>query len=92
MDDTKEGRRSMKAYVLVQTQWQAEPIAERLGTVPGILSAEDLEGPFDAIAVATTDAGDRALTETLDRVRSLPSVIRALPAPVSQAEIEDEAA
>ena len=46
------------------------------------------------LLLAGTDGGERGLTETLDRIRRFPGVIRALPAPVSGATVVlgDEAA
>ena len=41
----------MTAYVLVQTDTQNGGIASRIREVPGIVFAEDVRGPYDALAL-----------------------------------------
>ena len=72
----------MNAYVLVQTDANSEPIAGLLRAVPGVLFAEDVRGPYDALALARSDSSKGTLQEVLAQVRELPGVIRALPAPL----------
>ena len=72
----------MKAYVLIQIEPDREPIAETLRAMPGVISAQDLTGPYDAIVLARSDS-TRNLTEQLvARIQHLPGVIRALSAPL----------
>jgi hypothetical protein len=68
------------AYVLIQTEPVSEPLARRLRTIPGIVSAEDLSGPYDAIALARSDSADLPIEGMLAQIRDLPGVTRALPA------------
>ena len=68
----------MRAYVLIQTERAGEPVAHKLETIPGILSAEDLTGAYDAIA---TDSSRHLMDVVIDEIRGLPGVTRALPAP-----------
>lgn len=42
----------MTAYVFIQTEALGEPVAHKLGTIPGILSADDINGAYGAIALA----------------------------------------
>jgi Lrp/AsnC ligand binding domain len=70
------------AYVLVQTVPRAEPIARSLRTLPGVVFAEDVSGPYDALALAQPDGIGHALDDILEEIRDLPGVIRALAAPV----------
>jgi hypothetical protein len=72
----------MQAFVLIQTQGGNEPLAAALRTIPGIQSADDLTGPFDAIAVVTADSTRDLFDGVVSRIRDLPGVTRALPAPV----------
>jgi hypothetical protein len=83
---TAEGRSSriMTAYVLVQTATQNGGIAGRLREVPGIVFAEDVRGPYDALALARSDVMGDAFQAILDQIRGLPGVIHALAAPVSR--------
>lgn len=85
----------MRAYVLVQTQPGDGSIAATLRTIPGVDFAQDLRGPYDAIALARSDSRPRAIESVVAEIRKLPGVIRAVTAPVihSQQEIQsDEAA
>jgi hypothetical protein len=50
-------------------------------TITGILSAEDLTGAYDAIALAQADSSRRLMDEVITEIRRLPGVTRALPAP-----------
>jgi Lrp/AsnC ligand binding domain len=70
------------AYVLVQTLPRTEPIAGSLRTVPGVVFAEDVSGPYDALALARLDGAGHGLDDILEEIRDLPGVIRALAAPV----------
>lgn len=84
----------MTAYVLIQTEPQGKPLADELRSLSGIVSAEDLSGAYDAIAVARSDADGLALDAILAEIRGLPRVTRALPAHVLEGDSgsRDEAA
>lgn len=69
----------MTAYVLVQTATQDGRIANLLRRLPGIVFAEDVRGPYDALALVRSDGGFEAI---VDRVRGLPGVTHALAAPL----------
>lgn len=71
------------AYVLVQTDGSTDPIAQRLLAVGGVVFAEDVRGPYDALALARPDGDDQTLEGIMDRIRGLPGVIRALAAPIT---------
>lgn len=74
----------MRTYVLVQTNGQAGRIAGLLEGVPGVEFAEDVRGPYDALAMTRTDPDGDGLVALLDQIRSLPGVIRALAAPATR--------
>lgn len=84
----------MQAYLLIQTDADREPIAHTLRAIPGVISAEDLNGPFDAIALAGSASTQHLMEGVVARIQELPGVIRALPAPVirSQATVGAAAA
>jgi hypothetical protein len=71
----------MKAFVLVQTASGSGPIASDLQVIPGVVSAADLRGPYDAIVMAGSDR--QPLEVILSEIRRLPGVTRALPAPLA---------
>jgi hypothetical protein len=70
------------AYVLIQTVPRTEPIARSLRGVRGVVFAEDVSGPYDALALAEPDGTGQGLEDILERIRELPGVLRALAAPV----------
>jgi DNA-binding Lrp family transcriptional regulator len=72
----------MEAYVLVQIEPEGDPIAATLRTIPGVASAEDLSGPYDAIALAHYDSMEQPIERITAEISGLPGVIRALTAPV----------
>jgi DNA-binding Lrp family transcriptional regulator len=80
-----------EAYVLVQAEPRTLPIAARLGALAGVTEARDVSGPYDALVVATSDEG-AGLDRIVDEIRALPGVLRALAAPISEAEPADQAA
>ncbi|MGH2693707.1 MAG: hypothetical protein ACRDJJ_02715 [Actinomycetota bacterium] len=79
----------MKAYVLVQTDTTNGAIAPELMTVHGVLCAEELRGPYDAIALARSDPSGHPVERVLADIRKLPGVIRALAAPLVRSRAED---
>jgi hypothetical protein len=69
------------AYLLVQTDGHVDRLAGAIRAIPGVVFAEDVRGPYDAIALARFDAEGTTLQRMLDQVRSLPGVLHALAAP-----------
>jgi hypothetical protein len=80
----KRGERSLNAYVLIQTDDRSRPIAQTLRTISGVACAEDLSGPFDAIALAGSESTGQLMDGIVAKIRELPGVIRVLPAPLIQ--------
>ena len=78
----------MDAYVLIQTEARGEPLAQRLRGIPGVLSAEDVRGAFDAVVLARTGPQQDLLDGIIGQIRSLPGVTRALPAPLLRSASE----
>ena len=74
----------MTAYVLVQTATQEGRIANLLRRLPGIVFAEDVRGPYDALALVRSDAGGDTFESIVDQIRGLPGVIHALAAPLAR--------
>ena len=69
-------------YVLVQTDGHADPIARTLLDLPGVVSAEDVQGPYDAVVRARPDGTVATLETIVEEIRALPGVLHALAAPV----------
>lgn len=72
----------MKAFVLVQARAGSRPLGASLRAIPGIEWADDLTGAYDAIAVAAAGSMQELFEAVVPRIRDLPGVTRALPAPV----------
>jgi hypothetical protein len=70
------------AYVLIQTDPNHEPLASALRDIPGIAYAEDLYGAYDAIALAHSASMQDLVDDVIGRIRGIPGVTRALPAPL----------
>jgi len=80
----------MKAYVLVQTDTRRRDVTDRIRALPQVVFAEDVSGPYDALALARSDG--HGFDDVLGRIRELPGVIHALAAPLSrQIELADPA-
>lgn len=74
----------MKAFVLVQTAVNSLPVAIHLRAIGGIESADDVKGPYDAIALARPDLTSGPLERILAEIRRIPGVTRALVAPSNE--------
>lgn len=82
----------MQAYVLVQTDARHDHVAGLMRDLPGVVFAEDVSGPYDALALARSDPDGIGLDGVLDTIRALPGVIHALAAPLSRpVELADPA-
>jgi DNA-binding Lrp family transcriptional regulator len=77
-----EGGTPVRAYVLVQTETAGESLSRKLMTIPGVVSADDLTGAYDAIVLAGADSMRQLIEKVISKILALPGVTRALPAPV----------
>jgi len=74
------------AYVLVQTDGHTAPIARSLQDLPGIVFAEDVQGPYDAVVLARPDGLVSSVQEIVEEIRALPGVLHALAAPIARVQ------
>jgi DNA-binding Lrp family transcriptional regulator len=72
----------MKAYVLVQNSGHGEPLAGKLEAIPEVVSAQDVSGAYDAIAVVRSSSLQELTDVVLAEIRRLPGVTHAIPAPL----------
>ncbi len=79
----------MIAYVLIQTERLGIPLAHELRTIPGIVSADDIDGPYDAIALARSGSSAELLEHVVEPIRRLQGVQRALVAPLNDGATSD---
>ena len=71
------------AYVLIQTEvGMAAGVAAQIVTIPGVLNAEDVTGPYDVIvrvsAASVDDLGQRVIA----KLHEIPGITRTLTCPV----------
>ena len=71
------------AYILVQTEvGQAAAVAKEIGGIPGVVSAEDVTGPYDVIVRAEADDVDNLGRLVVAKVQGVPGITRTLTCPV----------
>ena len=71
------------AYILVQTEvGRAAAVAKEIGEIDGVLSAEDVTGPYDVIVRAEAEDVDRLGQLVVARVQSVGGITRTLTCPV----------
>ena len=70
------------AYILIQRDEIRDPLAPTLRAVPGVITADDVMGPYDAIVLAKHDPFERPVADVVEDIQRLPGVTRALVASV----------
>jgi DNA-binding Lrp family transcriptional regulator len=71
------------AYILVQTEvGRAAAVAKEIAEISGVLSAEDVTGPYDVIVHAQADDVDSLGRLVVARVQGVHGITRTLTCPV----------
>ena len=74
---------AISAYVLVQTEvGKAAHVAEEVSKIEGVVSAEDVTGPYDVILRAQADSLDQLGQMVVSRVQMIEGITRTLTCPV----------
>ena len=74
---------SVIAYVLIQTEvGKAAQVAEEVSKIQGVVSAEDVTGPYDVIVRAEARNVDELGKLVVARVQSVDGITRTLTCPV----------
>jgi DNA-binding Lrp family transcriptional regulator len=74
---------SVSAYILIQTEvGKAAAVAEEIGKLAGVASAEDVTGPYDVIVRAEADSVDELGKLVVANVQSVSGITRTLTCPV----------
>ena len=74
---------SVRAFILIQTEVRkAAAVAEEVGAITGIVSADDVTGPYDVIAVAESGSIDELGKMVVSSVQLIEGVTRTLTCPV----------
>lgn len=74
---------AVSAFVLIQTEvGRAASVASAVGALNGVVSAEDVTGPYDVIARAEADSMDELGRLVVSRVQLIEGITRTLTCPV----------
>ena len=73
----------VQAFILIQTEvGQAAAVAQAIGELPGVTSAEDVTGPYDVIVRAGADDMDQLGQLVVAKVQGTPGITRTLTCPI----------
>ena len=73
----------VNAYVLVQTEvGKAAEVAKQIATIDGVVSAEDVTGPYDVIARAEAKSVDELGKLVVGKVQRIEGITRTVTCPV----------
>jgi len=71
------------AYILIQTELgEAAAVAGAVAEVPGVVTAEDVTGPYDVIVKAEAANVDELGKLVVSRIQSIPGITRTLTCPI----------
>ena len=74
---------SVSAYILIQTEvGKAAAVANATSEIEGVVSAEDVTGPYDVIARAEAENVDELGQMVVSRVQMIEGITRTLTCPV----------
>jgi DNA-binding Lrp family transcriptional regulator len=74
---------AVKAYVLIQTEvGKAASVATKVGEIQGVITADDVTGPYDVIVQAEADSVDDLGKMVVSRVQLIEGITRTLTCPV----------
>jgi DNA-binding Lrp family transcriptional regulator len=73
----------VQAYILVQTEvGKAAAVAAEIADIAGVISAEDVTGPYDVIVRAEADDVNKLGQLVVARVQGVAGITRTLTCPV----------
>ena len=74
---------SVSAYILIQTEvGKAASVAEQIGGLTGVASAEDVTGPYDVIVRAEAADVDQLGQLVVAKVQGAAGITRTLTCPI----------
>lgn len=74
---------AVSAYVLIQTEiGRAASVADAALNIDGVISAEDVTGPYDVIVRASAPSMDQLGGLVVNRLQSIKGITRTLTCPV----------
>ncbi|GAA3166960.1 MULTISPECIES: Lrp/AsnC family transcriptional regulator [Streptomyces] len=73
----------VQAYILIQTEvGRASAVAEVIAQIPGVVTAEDVTGPYDVVVRAQADTVDELGRLVVAKVQRVEGITRTLTCPV----------
>ncbi len=73
----------VQAYILIQTEvGKASAVAEVISSIPGVITAEDVTGPYDVIVRAQAETVDELGRMVVAKVQQVDGITRTLTCPV----------
>jgi DNA-binding Lrp family transcriptional regulator len=76
-------RVAVSAYILIQTEvGKAAQVANEVNDIEGVVSAEDVTGPYDVIARAEANSVDELGKMVVSRVQMIDGITRTLTCPI----------
>ncbi|HUS61140.1 MAG TPA: Lrp/AsnC ligand binding domain-containing protein [Acidimicrobiales bacterium] len=70
---------AVSAYILIQTEvGKAASVAEKVAAIEGVVSSEDVTGPYDVIARAEAETMDDLGRMVVSRVQMIEGITRTL--------------
>ena len=74
---------AVHAYVLIQTEvGRAASVARSVSEVPGVVTAEDVTGPYDVIVRTEADNMDELGRMVVGRIQIIEGITRTVTCPV----------
>lgn len=74
---------AVTAYVLIQTEvGKAAQVAREVAEIDGVVSAEDVTGPYDVIVRAEAESMDELGRMVVSKVQLIDGITRTLTCPV----------
>ncbi|AMO60887.1 transcriptional regulator [Mycolicibacterium phlei] len=74
----------VEAFMLIQTEvGRAEVIAKQLATLPGVLSAEYVTGPYDVVVRIGAETLDALKADVVPSVQQMSGITRTLTCPIA---------
>ncbi|HKY13597.1 MAG TPA: Lrp/AsnC ligand binding domain-containing protein [Microthrixaceae bacterium] len=73
----------VRAYVLIQTEvGKAASVAKTIREIPGVETSDDVTGPYDVIARATTETVEELGRVVVTRIQMVEGISRTLTCPI----------
>ena len=74
---------AVTAYLLIQTEvGKAAYVVEAIREVDGVVSADDVTGPYDVIVVTEADSIDDLGKQVVSKIQAVDGITRTLTCPV----------